>query len=97
MRTRLWVAATRCTGRLVCWSLALAMATGAVEASIAPDPAWWRSTWLVPWWATPAALLLWAPLRVAEKRAVRAGGTDSESAEPEPGGPDDRTAYDTAA
>lgn len=60
--------AARWAGRLLCWTLAAAMASAAVEAVAEPSAAWWRTAWPLPWYLAPAWALLWAALRAREKR-----------------------------
>ncbi|WP_327314790.1 hypothetical protein [Streptomyces sp. NBC_01235] len=60
--------AARWAGRLLCWTLAAAMASAAVEAVFKPSAGWWRTAWPLPWYLVPAWALLWAALRAREKR-----------------------------
>ncbi|WP_411091040.1 hypothetical protein [Streptomyces sp. 049-1] len=63
--------AAQWAGRLLYWSLALAMVTAAVEALFHPGAAWWPFLWPAPWHLTPAAALTWGLLRLREKAAGR--------------------------
>ncbi|MFJ3333228.1 hypothetical protein [Streptomyces sp. NPDC086766] len=65
--------AVRWAGRLLCWTLAVAMAAAAVDAVFAPAAGWWRAGWPLPWCLVPVWALLWAVLRAREKR-VRGDG-----------------------
>ncbi len=59
--------AVRAVGRLLCWSLAAAMITAAVDAVLDPQAAWWAAAWSLPWWIFGATALAWAVLRAREK------------------------------
>ncbi|MFF7446099.1 MULTISPECIES: hypothetical protein [unclassified Streptomyces] len=61
--------AVQYTGRLLCWSLATAMATAAADLLLDPRAPWWTYTWPTPWFLTGAAALAWAALRACEKNA----------------------------
>ncbi|SER87768.1 hypothetical protein SAMN04487983_102434 [Streptomyces sp. yr375] len=63
--------AARWAGRLLCWTLAAAMASAAVEAVVSPSAGWWRTAWPLPWYLVPAWAVLWAALRAREKREQR--------------------------
>ncbi|MDX2677087.1 MULTISPECIES: hypothetical protein [Streptomyces] len=65
--------AARWAGRLLCWTLAAAMASAAVEAVVKPGAGWWRTAWPLPWYLVPVWALLWAALRAREKRTTGAG------------------------
>ncbi|MFI2431896.1 hypothetical protein [Streptomyces sp. NPDC018693] len=74
-------AAAHWAGRLLCWTLAAAMATAAVEALFSPTPHWWATIWPLPWYLVPAWALLWAAARAHEKRTahhVRRTDTDED-------------------
>ncbi|WP_037672178.1 hypothetical protein [Streptomyces griseus] len=60
--------AVRCAGRLLCWTLGVAMLAAATEEVLSPAAGWWRAAWPVPWYLVPAWTLLWAALRAWEKR-----------------------------
>ncbi|MEV5463639.1 hypothetical protein [Streptomyces sp. NPDC002788] len=59
--------AVRVTGRLLCWSLAAAMITAAVDAVLDPQAGWWAAAWSLPWWLFGATALVWGALRAREK------------------------------
>ncbi|MEU0170196.1 hypothetical protein ABZ214_32900 [Streptomyces iakyrus] len=59
--------AVQLSGRLLCWCLAAAMGSAAVDALLRPAPAWWGVVWLLPWWLACATALAWAVLRAREK------------------------------
>ncbi|MFD5161310.1 hypothetical protein ACFWMJ_25095 [Streptomyces hawaiiensis] len=59
--------AVRLTGRLLCWNLAVAMASAAVDAFLAPQVRWWGVVWPLPWWLACATALAWGVLRAREK------------------------------
>ncbi|MGW0337139.1 hypothetical protein ACWD0J_35850 [Streptomyces sp. NPDC003011] len=59
--------AVQYTGRLLCWSLATAMALAATDVLLAPRAPWWPYTWPAPWILTSASALAWALLRAREK------------------------------
>ncbi|MDT0392272.1 hypothetical protein [Streptomyces dubilierae] len=59
--------AVRFCARLLCWSLAAAMAGAAVDAFGEPRAGWWGAVWPLPWWIFGAAALAWAVLRAREK------------------------------
>ncbi|MFF5983549.1 hypothetical protein ACFY78_32375 [Streptomyces olindensis] len=59
--------AVQVSARLLCWSLAAAMITAAVDASLGPRAGWWGVVWLLPWWLFGAAALAWTVLRAREK------------------------------
>lgn len=61
------VSAVQVSARLLCWSLAAAMITAAVDAFHEPQAAWWGVVWLLPWWLFAAAALAWTVLRAREK------------------------------
>ncbi|MFD5074163.1 hypothetical protein [Streptomyces sp. NPDC058371] len=69
-------AAVRWAGRLLCWTLAVAMLTAATEAVVAPGAAWWQDAWQAPWYLVPVWALTWAVLRMTEKYV--AGRNDEE-------------------
>ncbi|WDV51953.1 hypothetical protein PV963_17015 [Streptomyces coeruleorubidus] len=79
-RFRFHVSAVQLSGCLLCWSLAAAMATAAVDAVLDPQARWWDAVWSLPWWLACAATLAWAVLRVREKAARRPpyGGSRSD-------------------
>ncbi|WP_432101480.1 hypothetical protein [Streptomyces sp. WAC 04229] len=70
--------AVQWAGRLLCWSLALAMVTAAVEALFHPGAAWWLLAWPVPWCLTPITALAWGLLRLREKATGRPPCDDQE-------------------
>ncbi|MET8899872.1 MULTISPECIES: hypothetical protein [unclassified Streptomyces] len=70
--------AAQWAGRLLCWSLALAMVTAAVEALFHPGAAWWPLAWPVPWYDTPITALAWGLLRLREKAMGRPPCDDQE-------------------
>ncbi|MDQ0748695.1 hypothetical protein QF034_002926 [Streptomyces africanus] len=74
------VSAVQLSGRLLCWSLAAAMITAAVDAVLEPRANWWGAVWSLPWWLAGGAALAWIVLRVREKAARRPpyGGTQSD-------------------
>ncbi|EFL32357.1 predicted protein [Streptomyces viridochromogenes DSM 40736] len=74
------VSAVQLAGRLLCWSLAAAMATAAVRAVAHPHARWWSAVWSLPWWLFCAAGLAWGVLRLREKAARRPprGGVRSD-------------------
>ncbi|MEU9222944.1 hypothetical protein AB0D40_00985 [Streptomyces massasporeus] len=59
--------AVQLSGRLLCWSLAAAMASAAADASLHPHLRWWGAVWPLPWWFTGLAALAWTVLRAREK------------------------------
>jgi len=59
--------AVRWAGRLLCWSLAAAMATAAVDVTASPHAGWWHTFWPLPWYLTCASAVAWAALRAREK------------------------------
>ncbi|MGA5202312.1 hypothetical protein [Streptomyces variegatus] len=59
--------AVRLSGRLLCWSLAAAMASAAVDAFLGPPVRWWGVVWPLPWWLTGVTALAWSVLRAREK------------------------------
>ncbi|MEW2609019.1 hypothetical protein AB0937_02155 [Streptomyces sp. NPDC047880] len=59
--------AVQLAGRLLCWSLAAAMAGAALDAFVHPRFRWWGAVWQLPWWLTGAAVLAWTVLRAREK------------------------------
>ncbi|MFI8889597.1 hypothetical protein [Streptomyces paradoxus] len=59
--------AVRLAGRLLCRSLAAAMASAAVDAFLRPQARWWGAVWPLPWWLACLAALAWAVLRAREK------------------------------
>ncbi|MEV0244221.1 hypothetical protein AB0I06_30515 [Streptomyces sp. NPDC050674] len=59
--------AVQLAGRLLCWSLAAAMASAAVDALLDPQVSWWGVAWLLPWWLAGASALAWSVLRAREK------------------------------
>ena len=65
------VSAVRVAGRLLCWSLATAMASAAVDVLLDPQPRWWRAAWPLPWWLACAAAVAWGVFRAREKAARR--------------------------
>lgn len=44
-RFRFHVSAVQLSGCLLCWSLAAAMATAAVDAVLDPQARWWDAVW----------------------------------------------------
>ncbi|MFF7603612.1 hypothetical protein [Streptomyces parvulus] len=68
--------AVQWAGLLLCWSLALAMVSAAVEALFHPGAAWWPLVWPVPWYLTPVAALTWGLLRLCEKAGGRPPGDE---------------------
>ncbi|MEU9171898.1 hypothetical protein AB0D34_29580 [Streptomyces sp. NPDC048420] len=66
--------AVRWAGRLLCWSLAAALATAAVDITVSPHTGWWHTVWPLPWYLTCASAAAWAALRAREKSA--GGGRD---------------------
>jgi hypothetical protein len=68
-------AAVRWAGRLLCWTLAVAMLTAATEAVATPEAAWWQGAWQTPWYLVPVWALAWAALRMREKYGA---GRDDE-------------------
>ncbi|MEU0388604.1 hypothetical protein [Streptomyces chartreusis] len=79
-QSRFQVSAVRLSGCLLCWSLAAAMITAAMDAVLHPHARWWGAVWSLPWWLACAAVLAWIVLRVREKAARRPpyGGTQSD-------------------
>ncbi|MFD8232708.1 hypothetical protein ACFV20_12585 [Streptomyces sp. NPDC059696] len=63
--------AVQLAGRLLCRSLAAAMASAAADALLHPRFRWWGAVWTLPWWLTGAAVLAWTVLRVREKAGRR--------------------------
>ncbi|MER5831829.1 hypothetical protein ABT116_13560 [Streptomyces sp. NPDC002130] len=59
--------AVQLAGRLLCWSLAAAMVSAAVDAFLDPRARWWGSVWPLPWWLVCASALAWTVLRAREK------------------------------
>ncbi|MEV5355609.1 hypothetical protein [Streptomyces sp. NPDC052693] len=59
--------AVRLAARLLCWSLAAAMAGAAVDVLGRPRAGWWNAVWPLPWWTFAAAALAWTVLRAREK------------------------------
>ncbi|MFF9115454.1 hypothetical protein ACF09Y_07490 [Streptomyces massasporeus] len=55
------------SGRLLCWSLAAAMASAAADAFLHPHLPWWGAVWPLPWWFACLAALAWTVLRAREK------------------------------
>ncbi|CAM5743861.1 hypothetical protein SAFG77S_02461 [Streptomyces afghaniensis] len=74
------VSAVQFSGCLLCWSLAAAMVTAAVDAVLDPQVRWWGAVWSLPWWLACGAALAWIVLRVREKAARRppSGGVQSD-------------------
>ncbi len=72
--------AVQLSGRLLCWSLAAAMTTAALDAVLDPHTRWWGAVWSLPWWLACAAAVAWAVLRACEKAARRPpyGGVQSD-------------------
>lgn len=61
--------AARLTGRLLCWSLAAAMLTTALDAIASSHlPAWWPIVWTTLWLSVPVTAAGWAVARHHEKR-----------------------------
>ncbi|OON78760.1 hypothetical protein [Streptomyces tsukubensis] len=81
------------TGRLLCWTLATAMASAALQAVVHPTVAWWGAVWLMPWGLVPALALCWAVFRALEKSSPDGPRDDPDSTSFDQS-PD---AYDTAA
>ncbi|MFF1451271.1 hypothetical protein ACFVYF_24515 [Streptomyces sp. NPDC058274] len=69
-------AAVRWAGRLLCWTLAVAMPAAAAEAVVAPQADCWQAAWQAPWYLVPVWALAWAVLRIREKYV--AGRDDEE-------------------
>ncbi|MGI5426077.1 hypothetical protein [Streptomyces sp. CA-179760] len=65
------VSAVQLSGRLLCWSLAVAMIAAALDAVLDPHTRWWGVVWSLPWWLAGAAGLAWVVLRACEKAARR--------------------------
>ena len=59
--------AVQWSGRLLCRSLAAAMASAAVTAFLHPHVRWWGAVGPLPWWLACLAALTWAVLRAREK------------------------------
>ncbi|MFF7737318.1 hypothetical protein [Streptomyces sp. NPDC007984] len=59
--------AVQLSARLLCWSLAAAMASAAADAWLHPHLRWWGAVWPLPWWSACLAVLTWAVLRAREK------------------------------
>ncbi|MFF4062077.1 hypothetical protein ACFYZ8_42530 [Streptomyces sp. NPDC001668] len=68
----------RWAGRLLCWSLAAAMAAAAVDITVSPHTGWWHTFWTLPWDLTCASAVAWAVLRAREK-STGGGGHDPRS------------------
>ncbi|MFJ5993639.1 hypothetical protein [Streptomyces sp. NPDC092370] len=64
---RFSASAVQLSGRLLCWSLAAAMASAAADAFLDPRADWWGVVWPVPWWLVGASTLAWTVLRAREK------------------------------
>ncbi|MFF7307797.1 hypothetical protein [Streptomyces sp. NPDC008137] len=65
------VSAVQLAGRLLCWSLALAMVAAALDAVLHPHSGWWGAAWPLPWWLAAGAALAWIALRAREKARRR--------------------------
>jgi hypothetical protein len=65
-------------GRLLCWSLAAAMASAATDVLLDPRVHWWPYTWPVPWILTCTSTLAWALLRACEKNAASPPADDKD-------------------
>lgn len=59
--------AVQSAGRLLCWSLATAMASAATDILLDPRAPWWPYTWPAPWILTGASALTWMLLQAREK------------------------------
>ncbi|MEU0414801.1 hypothetical protein ABZ307_44540 [Streptomyces griseorubiginosus] len=68
----------RHVGRLLCWSLATAMASAATDLLLAPHAPWWAYTWPMPWILTCTSALAWAVLRACEKSATDPSPNDED-------------------
>ena len=62
--------AVRYAGRLLCWSLGIAMASAATDLLLAPHAQWWSYAWPAPWILTCVCAFAWAVLRACEKHAA---------------------------
>ncbi|MCT9143086.1 hypothetical protein [Streptomyces violarus] len=80
---RFRVSAVQLSGRLLCWSLAAAMITAALDAVLDPHARWWGAAWSLPWWLACGAAVAWVVLRACEKAARRPpyGGAQSDWAQ----------------
>lgn len=57
----------------ICWAVGAGMSAAAVEAVLAPGAAWWERGWYAPWVVAGGFLLVWVPLRAAQRsRAANA-------------------------
>ncbi|GAA2762709.1 hypothetical protein GCM10010103_17500 [Streptomyces paradoxus] len=66
-RFRFSASAVQLAGRLLCWSMAAAMVSAAVDALLDPRVRWWGPVWPLPWWLVCASALAWTVLRAREK------------------------------
>ncbi|GAA2940999.1 MULTISPECIES: hypothetical protein [Streptomyces] len=80
---RFRVSAVQLSGRLLCWSLAAAMITAALDVVLDPRARWWDALWSLPWWLAGGAALAWIALRAREKARRRPprGGAQSDWAQ----------------
>lgn len=78
-RAALLTHAVRYAGRLLCWNLAVGMASAAVDVVLEPHAHWWTYTWPVPWGITCTSALAWALLRAYQKNANDPPTDDEES------------------
>ncbi|MGY0489507.1 hypothetical protein [Streptomyces sp. WG-D5] len=86
--------AARVTGRLLCWSVAAAMTTTALDAIAAAHlPTWWSSVWATLWLASPITAAAWAVARHQEKRRQQLARQTPDQDVPCPGTEN----YNTAA